>query len=445
MKKFLVTALLCAGAGVQLLNAQSKIAVFDPEGDASEVIKTVIREEISSVITSNPNFIVLERANIDKVIEENKFQGKFSSESEMSELGKMMGADYVCVITVINADPLYYIFCKQVDVNNAVIHNQGESKTSESKELICAAKESALFFALNQKDFKKTIDRERKIIKKERISQEFQNSINQQLDRERKANRERREPTASNSELSKQRKPVAAKNETKPANTIVTDFPSAELLASPRGIPVPHLGASTPKAESEQASSEEAVRFNGIDFILVEGFGGKDYYIGKYEVTQSQWRSIMGKNPPATFKGEDYPVESVNLNKILEFIAVFNKQSRRKFRLPTETEWLYAAEGGKYNESMVYAGSSDIGEVAWYAGNSEKRSHAVGLKEPNALGIYDMTGNVWEWCRERDYILHGGSWNSNANDCELPQHISGSNKKNYTHVGFRLVLPVDSR
>jgi hypothetical protein len=162
------------------MNAQSKIAVFDPVGEdkVSDEIKTLVREEITSTIVDNPNYIVLERANIDKVMEENKFQGKFASESEMSELGKMMGADYVCVITVINTGTLYYIFCKQVDVKNAVVENQGEGNTSSLKELLYAAKESALFFAADKKA-KKAIIQELKKHKQGSKNKDYSEILNE--------------------------------------------------------------------------------------------------------------------------------------------------------------------------------------------------------------------------------------------------------------------------
>ena len=133
-----------------------------------------------------------------------------------------------------------------------------------------------------------------------------------------------------------------------------------------------------------------------------------DFYIGKYEVTQGQWKAIMGNNP-SSFKGDNLPVENVNWNYVQEFIRKLNVQTGKNFRLPTEAEWEFAARGGISSSGYKYSGSNTADDVAWYSENSEKKTHPVGTKSPNELGIYDMSGNVWEWCS--DWF---GSYNNNA-------------------------------
>jgi len=121
-----------------------------------------------------------------------------------------------------------------------------------------------------------------------------------------------------------------------------------------------------------------------------------DFYIGKYEITQAQWKEIMGNNPSKN-KGENNPVEKISWNEIQEYLRKLNKTTGNKFRLPTEAEWEYAARGGiegANGPSYKYAGSNNIGEVAWLAGNSNLTTHPVGKKKPNELGLYDMSGNV---------------------------------------------------
>ena len=128
------------------------------------------------------------------------------------------------------------------------------------------------------------------------------------------------------------------------------------------------------------------------------------FSIGETEVTQALWKAVMGNNP-SSYPGNDHPVESVSWNECQEFIKRLNQLTGKTFRLPTEAEWEYAARGGRSN-TFKYAGSNDIGTVAWwgmwFGGNSSKTSHPVKTKKPNELGLYDMTGNVFEWCNDWD-------------------------------------------
>lgn len=130
----------------------------------------------------------------------------------------------------------------------------------------------------------------------------------------------------------------------------------------------------------------------------------KDYYIGKYEVTQALWKSVMGNNPSwpwPQWRGNNLPVNGVSWNDCQKFIVKLNRLTGKKFRLPTEAEWEYAAKGGQKSCGYKYSGSDNASDVAWFADNSGRRLNPVGTKQPNELGIYDMSGNVSEWCQDK--------------------------------------------
>ena len=124
-----------------------------------------------------------------------------------------------------------------------------------------------------------------------------------------------------------------------------------------------------------------------------------DYYISKYELTQEEWETVMGNNP-SNYKGDNKPVEQVSWNDCQNFIKKLNELTGLIFRLPTEAEWEYAARGGNKSRGYKYSGSNSIDDVAWYSGNSSSTSHPIGTKHANELGLYDMSGNVNEWCSD---------------------------------------------
>ena len=183
-----------------------------------------------------------------------------------------------------------------------------------------------------------------------------------------------------------------------------------------------------------------------------------DYYMGKYEVTQALWKAVMGSNP-SYFKGDNLPVENVSWDDCQEFISKLNCMTGRKFRLPTEAEWEYAARGGKKSRGYQYSGSSTISDVAWYVDNSGLKTHPVGTKQANELGIYDMTGNVLEWCQDRKCLYssssqtitagavsgsrrvnRGGSWSYVAWLCRSSCRLGVTPDCRSTIQGLRLVL-----
>ena len=185
-----------------------------------------------------------------------------------------------------------------------------------------------------------------------------------------------------------------------------------------------------------------------------------DYYIGETQVTQALWKAVMGGNP-SRFTGDDnLPVECVSWEDIIEkFIPALNRKTGRTFRLPTEAEWEYAARGGGKSKGYKYSGSDNIDEAAWYDGNSRDKTHPVRGKKANELGLYDMSGNVWEWCHDwyGDYssgaqpnpqgpdkgsyrVLRGGSWYYYARNCRVSYRCNYTPGRRDYYCGFRLVL-----
>ena len=183
-----------------------------------------------------------------------------------------------------------------------------------------------------------------------------------------------------------------------------------------------------------------------------------DYYIGKYEVTQALWQAVMGNNP-SIFNCDNLPVEYVSWDDCQEFISKLNRITGKTFRLPTEAEWEYAARGGNKSRGYLYSGSNNISDVAWYDGNSRNITHPVGSKQANELGIYDMSGNVYEWCQDwkstysssskvnptgatsgSSRVYRGGSWNNTARFCRSSYSYSVTPGYRCIFLGLRLAL-----
>ena len=184
-----------------------------------------------------------------------------------------------------------------------------------------------------------------------------------------------------------------------------------------------------------------------------------DFSISKTEVTQAQWKAVMGNNPSG-FKGDNHPVEDVSWNNVQDFIGKLNAKTGKTYRLPTEAKWKYAAGGGENNRTE-FVGTNDkssLGNYAWYDANSNNTTCAVGTKQPNILGLYDMSGNGWEWCSDlygsyislpqnnpkgastgSSHVLRGGSWNDGPAGCHVSYRRSNYPGNRNSHYSFRVV------
>ena len=244
--------------------------------------------------------------------------------------------------------------------------------------------------------------------------------------------------------------------------------------------------AETKEAESKEDELKKLAIINTFlnDFVLIEGgefiMGDAglnnapphkvtviSFYMQASTVTQEFWEAVMGNNPSDDKTWKDNPVTNISWNVCQDFIKRLNVLTGKKYRLPTEAEWEYAARGGKLSNGFKYAGSDDINEVAWYNVNSNDKLHPVKEKKPNELGLYDMSGNVWEWCQDwySDYrlneayaknpvgpdggtekVIRGGCWDSSAVDCLVADRyhkLPGSGIGRAIGQGFRLLSPVE--
>ena len=245
-------------------------------------------------------------------------------------------------------------------------------------------------------------------------------------------------------------------------------------------------GAQTP--DDVTVSEVKTFTVNGVSFKMVKVEGGtftmgatpeqgtepqpnekpahevavEDFFIGQTEVTQELFEAVLGFNPSYT-RWPQCPVDKISWKDCQAFVEELNELTGENFRLPTEAEWEYAARGGKYSKGYKYAGSDNLDEVAWMVTNADEKSHPVASKKPNELGLYDMSGNVFEWCqdkylmydgsepqysqkmlksdRKREfYIERGGCWNYGPTMCRVAYRHAGNYTHMYAYDGMRLAL-----
>jgi formylglycine-generating enzyme required for sulfatase activity len=209
--------------------------------------------------------------------------------------------------------------------------------------------------------------------------------------------------------------------------------------------------------DSDSYSDEQPVHHVTIS----QGYG-----LGKYPVTQKEYESVMGSNP-SRFKGSDNPVEQVRWHDAVEYCEKLTARERAagrlpsgyEYRLPTEAEWEFAARGGNNSRGYKYSGSDNIDSVAWYSSNSGDKTHKVGTKSANELGLYDMSGNVWEWCHDwyGEYrsssktdltgpstgsyrVYRGGGWIISSRGCRMANRDYSSPGRTYGSMGFRVAI-----
>lgn len=219
-----------------------------------------------------------------------------------------------------------------------------------------------------------------------------------------------------------------------------------------------------------QRFEDQFININGGTYLMgnaaqmreqpVHSVTVKDFQLAKTQVTQAQWTAVMGSNPSHFQLSPEHPVDSVSWDMAQEFLQKLNELTGERFRLPKENEWEFAARGGNLSKGFTYSGSNDLAEVAWFNGNSQFKTHPVGQKIPNELGLFDLCGNVWEWCADRvpkeyetpdrlpsweedaesnDRVLRGGSYINYAVFCRSSYRWIDRPDNVENYIGLRLV------
>ncbi|MBQ7819223.1 MAG: formylglycine-generating enzyme family protein [Bacteroidales bacterium] len=395
-----------------------KIAILetvDKNGDISYAHKLMLRASLSKAITNTEGYEAYDRTDIDAIMGEQNFQRTgMVSDDQIRQLGEMTGAMYILIAEAAKVDNAnMFITAKILNVETA--------KTEMTDNVLMANTPSDI--------------------------QHGCESLANKLLGVGKSNPTKvvtTQPQATN----RSQTISSGKNYIENALNL-----NMEMVYVEGGTFM--MGATS--EQGGDARNEELPAHN----VQLDS-----YYIGAHEVTQAQWQAVMGNNP-SHFKGDDFPVEQISWEEAIAFCGELSRLTGKTYTLPTEAQWEYAARGGQKSENSKYSGSFVVDVVAWYSENSatskilffeKERSHSVGTKRPNELGIYDMSGNVWEWCSDwygnysyspetnpigpvagEGKVIRGGSWYDNAASCRVSSRRKLAPSNNNSEYGFRIV------
>ncbi|MCM1170070.1 MAG: SUMF1/EgtB/PvdO family nonheme iron enzyme [Bacteroides sp.] len=409
-------ALVTLGYG-QVKNNIKKVAVLMPidrQGNVDYFLKVMVKGKLTNAVTNISEFEAYDRTDIDAIFEEQAFQrtGHVSDEQKQ-KMGEIKGVDYVLVSEVAQSGDNIYILAKLMSVETAYVeHSIDQLCTLNPEQMAEGCRELA-----------------KKLFNVSGTS------------------------TSGNISSSASRMPL-------------TD--GQDYVENTWGLNMKMVwvegGLFIMGCTDEQGGDCDDDEKN-ICSVTLTG-----YYIGMTEVTQAQWQKVMGtsveqqRDKEGNYRlagvGGDYPMYDVNWDEAMAFCEELSRQTGRKYTLPTEAQWEYAARGGSRNDGTKYSGGLSIDAVAWYTGNSGNSSHMVGTKRPNGLGLYDMSGNVEEWCMDwyadsyecfqivnhrgstsgSERVSRGGSWCGNAQSCRVSYRSNGTSDSRYNNVGFRVVM-----
>jgi formylglycine-generating enzyme required for sulfatase activity len=404
LKRIIVLSVILA-FGSALTAQNKKVAVWETKCSDNSITpfqSTMVRGGMETAVANAPGYSGYDRASFDAILKEHSFQRSGSvKESDIKRLGEMAGVQYI-IVPEANADGSdFYIIVKMLDVETG--------EFGAAYDILCGSSASEIKAACSE------------------LGNKLFGGPNKVFSQNKSNNRSQ----TNNADVI----------------TVTVAGVSFDMIKVEAGSFI--MGCT----------SEQGGDCYGDESPYHRVTITQDYYIGKFEVTQELWEAVMGSNP-SNWKAFDRPVENVSWNVVQEFCAELSRMTGKRFRLPTEAEWEYAARGGKKSTNAKYSGSSSVSNVAWYTDNSGSQTHPVGKLRPNELGIYDMSGNVWEWCQDwyGNYssasqtdpqgpssgsyrVLRGGSWNFIAGDCRVSRRSELAPGIRFDSIGFRLVLP----
>lgn len=388
--------------------AQKKVAVWETKCTDNSITSfqsTMVRGGMETAVGNTPGYEVYDRSAFDAIMKEQNFQRSGAvDDKQIRQLGVMAGVQYIIVPEAAVDGNEFYILVKMLDVETG--------KFGAVYEDLCGPSGAEIRKACSNLG-----------------AQLFGSSGN-----------------------------TGSSTATRPSNSnISTSRGASSLNFSVNGVNFEMIkveaGSFTMGCTYEQGGDCYDWEKPSHRVTITQ-----DYYIGKFEVTQELYQAVMGTNP-SNWNEYNRPVENVSWNDAMEFCAELSRLTGRQFTLPTEAEWEYAARGGKKSTSAKYSGSSSINNVAWYDGNSGNQTHPVGKLRPNELGIYDMSGNVSEWCldwygfyssaSQTDPMgpssssirgLRGGNLFGNAESCRVSNRYNNAPGTRNFSIGFRVVL-----
>lgn len=423
MKRIVLTLIMLVALFVapsQAQNQRLKLAVY-ATGNIDPLLKNIAQNNASTELVNCGRYQMIERSAefLRSVSEEQNYQRSGAvDDNQIAELGKQYGADCVCVVDITCIDSYLYVATRMIDVTLSTSQRAGDAENTNYTSPV---------------DLRKTVTAAVKKMEGINTGNSYQSSYNNNGN--------------GNSYYGN-----AASGQNYTENAFGINMKMVYVQGGSYNM------GCTGEQGSDCDNDEQTVRYVTVS----------DFYIGQFEITQAQWQAVMGTSvyqqqskavgSSIYGTGNDYPMYYVSWEEAKEFCRRLSQQTGKTYRLPTEAEWEYAARGGKKTQNTKYAGGYSLDYVGWYTNNSGGKTHAVGTKNANELGIYDMSGNVWEWCEDwygdyRSYdtdnptgassgsyrVLRGGSWRSNAGNCRVSNRNGSSPGHRDDSDGFRVV------